>query len=94
MLHGSPHHLVGGALPDVPRPDLFASHGPLFARAVSRLLAQERDGRGGLRALLDDVAEAFTSDLLTAVHGYARVTMTSDSGLVVASPLYVAFAGQ
>ena len=94
VLHGSPHHLVGGALPDVPRPELFASHGPMFARAVSRLLAQERDGRDGIRALLDDVAEAFAPDLLTPVNGYARVTMTSDSGLVVASPLFVAFARQ
>ena len=94
VLHGSPHHLVGGALPDVPRPDMFLSHGAMFARAVSRLLVREAGGPDGLHALLDEVGDAFADDVLTPMSGYARVTMTTHPGLVVASPLFVAFARQ
>jgi uncharacterized protein DUF7019 len=94
VLHGSPHHLVGEVLPDVPRPELFASHGPMFQRAVSLLLLPGADGRARLAALLDQVGDAFTGGVRTPVTGYARVTTTNHPGLVVASPLFVAFARQ
>jgi hypothetical protein len=94
VLHGSPHHLTGEALPEVRRPDMFLSHGPMFQRALARLLLPEADGRARLHALLDDVEDAFADDVLTPMSGYARVTTTSHPGLVVASPLFVAFARQ
>jgi hypothetical protein len=94
VMHGSPHHLVGEALPDVPRPPLFSSHGAMFARALSLLLRPDADGRTRLHALLDEVGDAFADDVRMPMNGYARVTRTDYPGLVVASPLFVAFARQ
>jgi hypothetical protein len=94
VLHGSPHHLVGTVLPDVPRPEVGLSHGAMFTVAVNRLLVRKADGRAGLHGLLDDAEDAFTDDVLTPMSGYARVTMTTHPGLVVASPLFVAYARQ
>jgi hypothetical protein len=93
VMHGSPHHLVGEVLPDVPRPELFLSHGAMFNRAVAQLLVPSADGRARLHSLLDEVEDAFADDVLTPMSGYARVT-TTHPGLVVASPLFVAFARQ
>lgn len=94
VMHGSPHHLAGEVLPDVPRPELFLSHGAMFSRAIAHLMVPDADGRARLHALLDEVEDAFTDDVLTPMSGYARVTKTSYPGLVVASPLFVAFARQ
>ena len=92
VLHGSPSHLIGGVtVSEIPAPHL--SHRPAL-RALLAKLAPHMDGRSDLDALLDQVADAFVPEEVTPMTGFARITTTAYEGLVVASPLYVAFARQ
>jgi hypothetical protein len=92
VLHGSAVHLLGGVpVSEVPGPGL--SQRPAL-RAVLAKLAPHVPGRASLDAVLDLVEEAFTQPETTPMSGFARVTTTGYGGLVVASPLFVAFARQ
>ena len=92
VLHGSPHHLFGGGTaPEGPATGL--SHRPAL-RAVLARFASHEHRHPRLDALLDHVEEAFAPGAVTPMTGFARVTDTGYAGLVVASPLFVAFARQ
>jgi hypothetical protein len=92
VLHGSVMHLLGG----VPVTEV---HGPGLSdrpalRAALEKLAPRMPSRAGLEAVLDRVEDAFTQSETTPMSGFARVTTNWYAGLVVASPLFVAFARQ
>lgn len=92
VLHGSPRHLLGGVTaPDVVTPGM--SHRPALRAALTRL-APHVERRSRLDTLLDQVEDAFDPGAVTPMTGFARVTDTGYEGLVVATPLFVAFARQ
>ena len=94
VLHGSPRHLLGGVpVTEVTVPGPGLSERPALRAVLAKLVPHE-PGHGALDAVLTRAADAFGQAETTPTTGFARVTTTGYDGLVVASPLFVAFARQ
>jgi hypothetical protein len=93
VLHGSPEHLIGAPAPPTTKlPWLNMSRGPALKRLLAAL-AKQLGTRPRIGHLLDHVEDPFDPELAAPMTGYARVTATGD-GVVMASPLFVAYARQ